>query len=350
MKWLTRFSAVFGRLLSFRRAPSPGVTWNHLFSTIAIIGVLQASLFSYSYIIKRNPTKIITSRIPTVLAAPTPPIFAYNIFGEWGEGTLVKPMAVAVAGQRIYVSDSGNQRVQVFDYDGKPVMKIGKAGEGPGEFRFPYGIAVDGSGQVYVADLYNGDIQVFGPDGHFLRYFGEADPSSDIITGPAGLTLSGDRLYVADVRKCQVLVFSLDGRLQQTIGAKGEKPGQLASPNFVAVNGDRVYVVDTGNDRVEVFATDGKFIEAFDGGTGSGDSLVVNPRGIAFDGRGVLYVVSNLTNHVHGFDRDGKRFFSFGNLGADDGAFYLPNGLAIDDQGRVYVTDTANGRVVVFQI
>lgn len=350
MKWLRRFLAAFASLTSFRRVPSPGITWNRLLSVIALIGVLQASLFSYSYIIKRNPVNIVTNRIPTTLAAPTAPTFAFNIFGEWGEGSLVKPMAVAVAGQRIYVSDTGNGRVQVFDYDGNPVAKIGKPGQGKGEFRFPYGIAVDPNGLIYVADLYNGNIQVFSQDGQFLRYFGETDPNSDIITGPAGLAIAGGRLYVADVRKSQVLVFSMDGKLQQTIGTKGEKPGQLSSPNSVAVNGNRVYVVDTGNDRIQVFSTDGTFIEAFDGGNGKGNSLTVNPRGLAFDGRGVLYVVSNLTNHVLGFDRDGKWFFSFGSVGADDGKFYLPNGLTIDDQGRVYVTDTVNGRVVVFQI
>lgn len=326
-----------------------GITWGRLITTIALIGVLQASLFSYSYLVRRDPIKIITNSVPTALAAPVPPSFVYNVYGEWGEGTLVKPLAVAVAGQRIYVSDTGNCRVQVFDYDGKPVQKIGKAGEGKGQFRFPYGLAVDPQGQLYVADLYNGCIQVFDREGQFLRYFGESNPASDVIAGPAGLALTSDRLYVADVRKSQVLVFSLDGKLQSTIGVKGEKPGQLSSPNSVAVNGDRVYVVDTGNDRVEVFNPEGRFIEEFNGGSGKGDSLIVNPRGIAFDGRGVLYVVSNLTNHVHGFSRDGKWYFSFGSVGADDGKFYLPNGLAVDDQGRVYVTDTVNGRVVVFQ-
>ena len=323
-------------------------TWSRLLTIIALIGVGQASLFSYSYVTKRNPVQVLQNNLPA-MAAPVAPTYLFNIYGEWGEGALLKPMAVAVAGRRIYVSDTANQRVQVFDYDGKPVGMIGRPGQGKGQLRFPYGLAVDGRGQVYVADLYNGSISIFTPDGEFLGYFGEKDPSEDLLKGPAGLALAGDRLYVADVRKSQVLAFSLDGRLVRTIGEKGSEPGQLLSPNAVAVSGDRVYVVDTGNDRVEVFSTEGSFIEEFNGSPNQDESLLVNPRGIAFDGRGVLYVVSNLTNHIHGFDRDGKPYFSFGNAGADDGNFYLPNGLTVDDQGRVYVTDTANGRVVVYQ-
>ena len=324
-------------------------TWGRLLTIIALIGVAQASLFSYSYVTKRNPVDVLQNNLPTTLAAPVPPTYLFNIYGEWGEGALIKPMAVAVAGRRIYVSDTGNQRVQVFDYDGNPLGKFGQPGRGKGNFRFPYGLAVDGQGQVYVADLYNGCISVFSPDGQFLRYFGEKDPSEEIIRGPAGMALVGDRVYVTDVRRSQVLVFSLDGRLLREIGKPGTKPGQLQSPNAVAVSGNRVYAVDTGNDRVEVFSTDGQFIEEFNGTQTKDESLLVNPRGIAFDGRGVLYVVSNLTNHVHGFDRDGKTVFSFGSPGADDGNFYLPNGLTIDDQGRVYVTDTGGGRVVVYQ-
>ena len=62
---------------------------------------------------------------------------------------------------RVYVADSGNDRVQVFDADGAFLGNLGSQGGEAGQFMFPHGIAVDGSGRVYVADTSNHRVQVF---------------------------------------------------------------------------------------------------------------------------------------------------------------------------------------------
>ena len=64
----------------------------------------------------------------------------------------------------IYVSDGyGNDRVVVFDKNGKFVRAWGKLGTGPGEFSQPHSIALDSKGRVYVADRNNARIQIFDP-------------------------------------------------------------------------------------------------------------------------------------------------------------------------------------------
>src|SRR5437763_1641080 len=69
-----------------------------------------------------------------------------------------------------YVSDGyGNSRVVKFNKDGKFLLTWGKRGTGPGEFNTPHSVAVDSKGTVYVSDRENNRIQLFDPDGKFLR-------------------------------------------------------------------------------------------------------------------------------------------------------------------------------------
>jgi DNA-binding beta-propeller fold protein YncE len=72
--------------------------------------------------------------------------------------------AIAVNEQgQVFVTDTGNKRVVVFDSDGNYITKFGSTGLGPGQFDEPVGIAVDEAGQVFVADTWNQRIQVFMP-------------------------------------------------------------------------------------------------------------------------------------------------------------------------------------------
>lgn len=326
----------------------PEYTLGQVVKIILIIAAIQAGFFGYSFWAKTDPVSLVNNNLPAVV--PSAPTLAYYLTGSWGEGSMKKPMATAVIDRRIYVSDTGNQRVQVFDYNGSPLFKFGSSGEGPGQFRFPYGIAGTPDGRVLVADLYNGSVSIFDAQGQFQGYFAEADPKQDVFEGPAGLYVSGNRVYVSDVRKNRIMVFDLNGQNILEFGDKGSNDGQFASPNAVIVGGGRIYVSDTGNDRIQVFDEQGKFLQSFDGSVdGKSGGSVVNLRGLGLDGQGILYAVSNLTNHIHGLSSDGKPLFTFGEVGAADGQFYLPNGLFVDGQGRIYITDTANARVAVYQ-
>jgi len=102
---------------------------------------------------------------------------------------------------RLYVVDSGNYRVAVFDRNGKFLFDFGSAGKRPGQFARPKEIAIDAQGHVYVADAGHGDVQVFDAQGKFLFTVGSrADQgASATYMLPAGVAIDGDdRLYVMD--------------------------------------------------------------------------------------------------------------------------------------------------------
>lgn len=295
--------------------------------------------------------KMVSIPIVKVLDQKAPPVFSHMIYGGFGDDVLSKPMDVAAINQFIYVTDTNNKRVQVFDLGGTPIFKFGSEGEGPGKFKFPYGIAGDSQGNVYVSDLYNGSISIFDSKGKFIKYFAEKDPKEKTIEAPGSIRIYGNRVYVTDIQKSKVLVFDIEGKKLMEIGEGGTKEGQLRAPNAVTVdkNGN-IFVVDTGNQRVQEFDKEGKFIRIINGSENGKDSMFVNPRGIGIDSRGILYVVSNLTHYIYGFDtKNGKRLFVFGGNGESNTQFVLPNGLYVDENDQMYITDTMNLRVAVYK-
>ncbi len=278
-----------------------------------------------------------------------PPSLSYYVQGDVST-PLNKPMDVAKIGEFVYVTDTNNQQVQVFDSSGTPVFKFGKKGNGEGEFQFPYGITGDKDGNVYVADLYNAKISIFTPKGKFLKYFADENKKTDFLKSPAGLRIYNEKLYITDVQNNKVMIFSLKGEKLLEITAATAKDDSLYAPNAVTVDDDQnIYISDSGNSRVVVFDKKGKFIRLINGSKdGRGDSKFVNPRGLAILGNGNLLMVDNMTHFVYAFDKKGKQVFQFGGMGSDKEQLYLPNGLFIDDQGKVFITDTVNARVGIY--
>jgi DNA-binding beta-propeller fold protein YncE len=77
----------------------------------------------------------------------------------------------------VYVTDTMNNRVEIFDADGNFISQFGKHGDGPGYFARPKGIAVDSDGHIWVADQYQDRVQVFNRDGQLLTYIGDVHAS-----------------------------------------------------------------------------------------------------------------------------------------------------------------------------
>ena len=80
-----------------------------------------------------------------------------------GNGQFVSPKGLAIDGLGyIYITDTGNSRIQKFDSNGNYITQWGIEGSDDGQLLYPEGIAVDGSGYVYVADTGNHRILIFG--------------------------------------------------------------------------------------------------------------------------------------------------------------------------------------------
>src|SRR5262249_20931892 len=147
-----------------------------------------------------------------------------------------------VAGARtgeFYVTDGyGNSRVLKYDRTGKLLKEWGTKGTRPGQFDLPHAICLDAKGRGYVGDRENNRVQLFDGDGKFLDQWTESG-------APYGLFLSGNRLFVADGRAEWVRVLGPDGKSLGRFGEKGTAPGQFRMPHMLSVDsrGD-VYVAE----------------------------------------------------------------------------------------------------------
>jgi DNA-binding beta-propeller fold protein YncE len=179
------------------------------------------------------------------------------------EGQFYGPRGIAVSNEgQVYVSDTGNKRVQVFDADGDFVTQFGGGGLLAGNLDEPVGIAVSDDDEVVVVDTWNGRLQVFGTDGAALRRWdiaGWFDASADdqgknrvgkpyVGVGPDG------RIYLADQSSSRILVFNQTGEYQSAFGQFGADESGFSAPSGIEIDQDgNVLVVDTGNARIMVF-------------------------------------------------------------------------------------------------
>jgi DNA-binding beta-propeller fold protein YncE len=183
--------------------------------------------------------------------------------GELGQpNAMYGPRAVVVGTDgQVYVMDTGNKRVQVFDPAGTFVAQYGGGGIVEGRFDEPVGLAQDAAGNWYVADTWNQRIQKF--DGQFnylaawaVQGWGSGEGPSASVSNKPYLAVDGERglLYATDPEGYRVLVFDLDGAFVGTWGLYGMDAQSFALPTGIAVAADgTVYVADGDAHRILVF-------------------------------------------------------------------------------------------------
>ena len=280
-------------------------------------------------------------------------------FREWLTGdqylsapVFEKPADVAARGGRIYVTDTVARWVIAFDVPRRRVFRFGL--RTPGRLAKPWGLALDGSGNVYVADTSARRIMVYDGWGLFKRAIGN-DRELERPTGVA-VNAAGTRIYAIDrgsneSDRHRVLLYDRDGTHLRTIGGRGSDAGAFNVPVAGAVAADgTVYVLDAGNFRVQALTADGDFLRAF-GQVGSAFGGLARPRGLAVDQLGRIYVSDAAFGNVQIFDEQGRLLLALGSVGRRDepGRYGLAGGVAVDETGRVYVADQLFGKVEVLR-
>lgn len=149
----------------------------------------------------------------------------------------------------VLVTDAEGDRLLVFAPDWALLQVIGGFGAGAQSFEDPEGVVAAGD-RIYVADSMNGRIQVLDFMGRFIAAWPLPGGGR-----PIGLALGGGGdVYVADQAKHRVLVFAPSGKLLGAAGAEGRGPGSFRGPSGVCVIGDQLFVADSENDRLVRFA------------------------------------------------------------------------------------------------
>ena len=330
-------------------------------------------------------------------------------FGSEGSNSddFDKPTDLAINnnGDRLYVVDSENNRLKIYEITGGDRCSsgndeiiddevcydesFGSSGDDDGEFDVPTDLAVSkDNGDVYVVDSDNNRVQRFQSDGDYDNLeFGSSNSNADEYLGlPSAIAIDkkSDYIYVADSTTDSISVFDDDGDFEFNFGDTGSSDGEFRNPSGMVVNdSDQIlYVADTENNRIQIFElTDGDdcpsgtdqiindqvcFVDEF-GSSGSGDGDFDEPTGLAYDeDNDLLYVADTENNRIQVFEIvsgntcpsgtdeiiNGVCFVEeFGSSGSSDGRFNSPSGLAVDeDNGILYVADTDNHRIQMLSV
>jgi DNA-binding beta-propeller fold protein YncE len=283
----------------------------------------------------------------------------------WGGTTAV---AVDADGKSIWVfercgaescADSKLPPILHFDPSGKLLASFGA-----GMFVFPHGITVDRQGNVWVADAdgKNGKGHVvvkFSPTGKMLMTLGHPGMAGDapgFFNRPTGVAIARNgEIFVSDGHggdsNARVVKFSKDGKFLTTWGKKGSGQGEFDVPHAIAVDSqERVYVADRSNSRVQVFDASGKFVAEW--------KQFGRPSGVYVDGNDIIYVADSQTADKAGCTPDpgcrrGIR------VGAVDGTvkYFIPRpdgdpvgpeGVTADANGMVYGASNEGKRIVAY--
>jgi sugar lactone lactonase YvrE len=141
----------------------------------------------------------------------------------------------------------GDPRVLKFDKNGNFIKTWGGKGTEPGKFDVAHGMAMDAKGQLWVTDRENQRIQIFDQDGKFIREIKYAGL-------PAALDIGKQYIYMVNGFTGQVLRLDLDGKVLAVTGKAGNGVGEFGEAHFIAVSPKgEIYVADSVNRAVQKF-------------------------------------------------------------------------------------------------
>jgi DNA-binding beta-propeller fold protein YncE len=161
---------------------------------------------------------------------------AYGVPGDW------RPVDAVAFEDRLYVVDTANRLVKVFDKaSGELLKSIGDRGEPAERLERPTNLTFDGEGFLYVTDISRFQVVKFDRDGHFQAAFGKPGDNLGHFARPKGTAVDRDgRLYAVDASFNNVQIFDKGGRLLMFFGEAGETAGQFLLPAKVTIDYDAV--------------------------------------------------------------------------------------------------------------
>ena len=237
-------------------------------------------------------------------------ILEWGNFGNFDDGQFFHPESLSVDNEgNVYVTDSGNARIQKFTSDGQFLETWGVRGTDNGEFEYPSGIATY-ENNVYVVDSELARIQVFDSTGKFLQSWGEFGSEQGEFFYPQGISISNDGVvYVADTKNHRIQQFTTDGEFLSSFGIFGPGDGRIKTPVDVALGENYVYVADPGNYKIEKYTFEGISVASFDYNYGG---YPIRPNGLIVDPDGNIYFTDSYKHRIIKMDPEGNTLKIFG--------------------------------------
>lgn len=296
---------------------------------------------------------------------------------------IVYPRGLALdAGGNIYVANTNDHTILKIT-SGVATVLAGQSGAhgftdgtgGAARFFSPSGIAVDSADNLFVADTDNNTIRKISSAGVVTTFAGSPGPPDSAdgtgiaarFSGPRGIALdTAGNIYVADTNNETIRKITPGGVVSTLAGAAGVRgsfdgmgnTARFRSPTGLAVDGaGEIYVADSENNTIRKITATGAVstVAGLPLEVGSDDATgcaarFSNPRGVAVDSNGAVYVTDTGNVIIRKITPAGVVTTIAGKAnvaGAGDGIgsdarFIVPEGVAVDSANKPYITDPGN--------
>jgi len=266
-------------------------------------------------------------------------------------GTTLAGAAAAVAFDskgHLFVLTRGNPSLYEFDNNGKFIRSFGD-----GLFTRSHGLRIDKDGNIWATDVGAHTVMKLDPQGKVLMTLGtkgqrgEWNESTQFLYEPNDIAIAenGD-IFVAQGHtpgangNPRVLKFDKNGKFIKSWGGKGKEPGKFDVAHGLAFDGKgQLWVTDRENQRIQIFDKDGKFIKEL--------KYAGLPCSIDI-GRQNVYMVNGFAGQLLKMDLEGKVLAAMGKPGKGPGEFGEAHVLAVSPKGEIYVADSVNATVQKF--
>jgi hypothetical protein len=296
---------------------------------------------------------------PTVNVALGHKFYTFDAMWTNSSDPLNDPEDIAISPNsgHMVIADSGNNRVVVWDTDGKPLKSIGSFGpradwRNPPQFNDPCGVYVDPSKKLYIADTQNNRIVILDETGMVLSTWGTQGTEPGQFNQPRSIAVDHfGNFWVLDSGNSRVEIFSAGGQYNATFGSFGTGDYSLNNPLSLALNNiDQGIIADTGNFRFEVFNNGGAGVTQ-EGWFGDGPYQFKEPAGVVVTKEGWVAIVDGQNDGINFYNSRNGEYEFIGMWRAKDNIIspnYDPHyrSIACDAQDRLYLTDIKNNVII----
>lgn len=205
---------------------------------------------------------------------------------------LQRPSEIALDNElNVYVCTTGDDKLHKFSSEDKLLFSVGGTGKEANQFNFPNGNCFHDQ-KLYVCDSDNNRIKVYDSDLNLLQTHNRKRMGPEHYGFPCDIAVDSQGLiYLVDSKKHRITVFNMNWEIQRTIGKKGTRPGELKEPVCIHIDHyDQIFVTEFSNNRISVFNTSGQFLATF------GERYLSNPEGLTVDQDGFVYVSHSRQN------------------------------------------------------
>ncbi|MDB6131186.1 MAG: repeat containing protein [Verrucomicrobiales bacterium] len=184
-----------------------------------------------------------------------------SLLAQWGvhgtnDSQLAFPRSATVLGDgRTFVTEYGQcERVSCFSaFGSRFLFSFGTPGDGPGQFNRAEGVCSDSRGMLYIADSCNHRVQIFNSDGKFVRAFGSPGRDPGQMNYPYDVRVDAEGYcFVCEFGNSRIQVFKGSNVPVEVIGRGGSEPAEFSNPWSIALDKHgNLFVADAMNHRVQ---------------------------------------------------------------------------------------------------